>query len=207
MICHLTFYNVSYKVQIYASPPTLNTHSQKRQHPAGPHNQHIEDGIAILGTRYYFFTLPNILDDDSYICLIQRGTCLYDLQDLDPEELADHKRRKKNWARAKRMQRIREHVEKIVRLKRELRLMHKRNRTTSGQLGIQWWNTEYRNTGLGLRRIKVKKEEPSTPSLQIKVESPPTPSLLYPPSQSSSSHFHSIDPNKFVWSPVYGPSP
>ena len=63
--------------------------------------------------------------------------------------------------------------------------MHKRSRTESGQLGIVWWNMEYRDNRLGLRRIKVKKEEPSTPSLQIKVKSPPTPSLAYPPSQTT----------------------
>ena len=138
-------------VKIYASPPALNTHSQKQQHPLCPHNQHVEDGMAILDTRYCFFTLPNTLDDDTYIHLIQRGTCLYDLQDLDPEELTDHKRRKKNWVRKRRIQRIREHAEKIVQLKRELQLMHKRSSTESGQLGIKWWNMEYRDMGLGLR--------------------------------------------------------
>ena len=80
------------------------------------------------------------------------------------------------------MKRIREHAEKIVQLKRELWLMHKRSRTESGQLGIKWWNMQYRNMALGLKRIKVKKEEPLMPSLQIKVESPPTPTLDYPPS-------------------------
>ena len=140
-------------VKNYASPPTLNTHSQKWQHFAGPHNQYIDDGIAILYTRYYFFTLPNTLDDDTYIHLIQQGTCLYDLQDLDPEELTDHKRRKENWVRKRRMQRIREHAEKIVQLKRELQLMHKQSRTESGQLGIVWWNREYWDKGLVLKRI------------------------------------------------------
>ena len=125
-------------VEIYASPPTLNTRSQKWQYPAGRHNQHIEDGMAILNTRYYFFTLPNTLDNDMYVHLIQWGTCLYDLQDLDPEELTDHKRRKKNWVRKQRMQRIRERAEEIVQLKRELQLMHKKSRTESGQLGIEW---------------------------------------------------------------------
>ena len=194
-------------VKIYTSLPTMNTPSQKQQHPLGPHNQHIEDGMAILNTRYYFFTLPNTLDDDTYIHLIQQGTCLYDLQDLDPEELTDHKRRKENWVRKRRMQRIRERAEKIVQLKRELQLMHKQSRTESGQLGIVWWNREYWDKGLGLKRIKVKKEEPSTPSLQIKVELPPTPSLGYPPSRSSSSQFRSIDLNDFVWSSIYRPSP
>ena len=70
--------------------------------------------MVILDTQYYFFSLPNTLDDNSYIHLIQQGTCLYDLQDLTPEELADHKRRKKNWVRNGKMERIREEVEKLV---------------------------------------------------------------------------------------------
>ena len=53
--------------------------------------------------------------------------------------------------RKQRMQRIREHAEKIVQLKRELQLMHKRSKTESGQLGIVWWNMEYKDKGLGLK--------------------------------------------------------
>ena len=43
--------------------------------------------------------------------------------------------------------------------------MHKRSQTESGVLGIVWWNQEYWDKGLGVKRIKVKKEEPSTPPL------------------------------------------
>ena len=108
------------------------------------------------------------------------------------------------------MRGIREAAEKLVWLKRELQLMHKWSRTESGQLGIVWWNREYWDTGMGLKRLRrldngvqVKKEEPLTPLLNIKVESPLTPCLHYPPSSMSSSHFRSIDLNKFVWSPIY----
>ena len=44
-------------VEIVYSPPARNTRSQKWLYPHGPHNQHLEDGMAILNTRYYFFTL------------------------------------------------------------------------------------------------------------------------------------------------------
>ena len=98
----------------------MNTCSKKRHLPHDHPAQHIKDGMAILDTQCYFFTLPNTMDNNSYVHPIQQTTCLYDLQDLDPEELADHKRRMTNWVRKRKMQRIREEVEKLVRLKREL---------------------------------------------------------------------------------------
>ena len=123
-------------------------------------------------------------------------------------------RKKNNLARKSKMGRIREEAEKLVQLQRESRLIHKWSRTEDGQLGIVWWNREYWDKGMGLKRLKtmenglkIKKEEPSTPPLHIKVESPPTPCLHYPPSSMLSSHFHSIDPNDFKWSPRYSPSP
>ena len=124
-----------------------------------------------------------------------------------PEELTERMRIKKNQVRRKKMQRIREKVEKLEQLKRELWLTHKWSQTESGTLGIVWWNQEYWDNRMGLKRLrklengmKVKKEEPLTPPLHIKVESPPIPCLHYPPSSMSSSCFHSIDPNDFVWS-------
>ena len=202
-------------VDIVASPPIMNTHSKKVHLPDDhPINQYFEDGMAILNTQYFFFTLPNCLDDDQYIHLLQRGTCLYDIQDLDPEDIAEWKRKKKNWLRKQKMQRIREAAAKLVLLKRELQLIHKRSRTESGQLGIVWWNREYWDSGMGLKRLRrlenglqIKKEELMTPSLHIKIESPPSPCLHYPPSSMSSSRFCSIDPNNFEWSPQYSPSP
>ena len=161
----------------------------------------------IVNTAYYFFTLSNTLDDHTYVHQVQQDTCLYNLQDLEPEELTERKRIKKNQARRRKMQRIRERAEKLVQLKRELQLIHKQSRTESGTMGIVCWNWEYWDTGMGLKRLrtlengqKVKKEEPLTPLFHIKVESPPTPCLHYPPSSLSSSHFCSIDPNDFKWS-------
>ena len=101
-------------VEIVYSPPPRNTHSQKQNYSQGPHNQHLQDGVAILNTRYHIFTLPDTMDDDMYVHLIQWNTCSFNLQDLDHEELADHRRRKKNWARANKMKRMRIEAEKLV---------------------------------------------------------------------------------------------
>ena len=118
---------------------------------------------------------------------------------------------KKKQADKRRMKRIRRAAEiqagKVKRLRRELRIAHKRSRTEDGELGIIWWNREYWGTGFRVKRLGIKKEEPSTPPLPVKVEPPPTPPLTYPPSRTSSSIFHDIDPNDFVWLPIYAPSP
>ena len=64
------------------------------------------------------------------------------------------------------------------------------------------WNTGNHLVELGILGPWVGiKEEPLTPLLDIKVKSLPTPCLHYPHSSMSSSHFRSIDPNNFVWSP------
>ena len=76
------------------------------------------------------------------------------------------------------MRKIREKVGVLKKLKRELKQAHKLSRTESGFPGILWWHLKYWDKDLGL---KVKKEEPLTPTLQnIKVKSPPTPNLQYP---------------------------
>ena len=167
--------------------------------------------MILLNTCHHFFTLPNMLDNHTFVHMVQWDTCLYNIQDLEPEEITERMQIKKEQARQRKMRRIRWEVEiqaeKVKWLKRELWLMHKRSRPESGVLGIVWWNQEYWDTGAGFKRLGIKKEEPSTPSLQIKVKPPPTPPLTYPPSCTSTSRFHSIDPNDFVWLPVYAPSP
>ena len=55
-------------------------------------------GDKILLDSEHFFTLANTLDDESYVHLIQRETCLYDIQDLDPEDIAKRQRMKKKAA-------------------------------------------------------------------------------------------------------------
>ena len=185
----------------------MNTHSKKRQFPH-PADQLVEENF-LLDTGN-FFTLPNMLDNRTYVHIIQQDTCLYDIQDLEPEDIAGRMRIKKKQADKRRMRQIWHTVEiqakKVKRLKRELRIVHKKSRTEDGELGVVWWNREYWGTGFGVKRLGIKKEEPSTPSLWIKVEPPPTPPLTYSPSRTSTSQFRSIDLNDFVWSPVYVPS-
>ena len=187
------------------TPPTMNTRSKKRLIPQIVDNL---DGDDFFDSNN-FFTLPNTLDDKTFVHIIQRDTCLFDIQDLDPEDVAERLRIKKKQADKRSMMRIRRkaeiQAEKVKRLRRELRMAHKRSRTEDGILGIVWWNQEYWGTEFGVKRLGIKKEEPSTPLL--KVEHPPTPPLTYPPSRTSTSRFCSIDPNKFVWSPIYRPSP
>ena len=119
-----------------------------------------------------------------YVHIIQHDTCLFDIQDLEPEEITERMRIKKKQADKRRMRRIRRAAEiqagKVKRLRRELRIAHKKSRTEDGQLGIVWWNREYWGTGFRVKRLGIKKEEPSTPPLPVKVEHPPTPPLTYP---------------------------
>ena len=71
-----------------------------------------------------FFTLPNMLDHHTYVHIIQRDTCLYNIQDLEPEDITERMRIKKKQADKRRMRRIRRaaeiQAEKVKRLKREL---------------------------------------------------------------------------------------
>ena len=143
----------------------------------------------VLETHQHFFTLPNMLDDHTDVHMVQWDTCLFDIQDLEPEEIADRMRIRKKQARERRMRRIRWGAEiqadKVKQLKRELQIVHKRSRTEDRVLGIVWWNQEYWGTGFGVKRLGIKKEEPLMPSLWIKVKPPPTPPLTYPPSPTS----------------------
>ena len=187
------------------TPPAMNTRSRKCLIPQIVDNLENDDFFDANN----FFTLPNTLDDASFVHIIQRDTCLFDIQDLDPEDIAERLRIKKKQVDKRRMRKIRRaaeiQAEKVKRLRRDLWIAHKRSRTEDGQLGIVWWNQEYWGMGFGVKRLGIKKEEPSTP--RLKVEHPPTPPLTYPPSRTSTSRFHSIDPNEFVWSPIYRPSP
>ena len=56
-------------------------------------------GDKILLDSEHFFTLANMMDDDSYVHMIVRDTCLYDIQDLDPEDIATRQRLKKKRRR------------------------------------------------------------------------------------------------------------
>ena len=123
------------------SPPAMNTCSKKRLTAC-----HALDtmGDKILMDSEHFFTLANMMDDDSYVHLIQCDTCLYDIQDLNPVDIETRQRIKKKGAQKRRMQRIRRHAEleavKVKLLRRELWIAHKKNKTENGELGIVWWN-------------------------------------------------------------------
>ena len=119
---------------------------------------------------------------------------MFDLQELTHEELANHRQAKKDLVRAKEFKKETDRAEKLVRLKRELI-----RKTELGEMGLIWRNQEKRAPGVK----RIKKEEPSSPIL--KIETPPSPQLEWPPTPLS--RYQSIDPNKFVWSPRYAPSP
>ena len=174
-------------------------------HPA---NQ-LDDEKVLIDTQN-FFTLPNLLDDHTFVHMIQQDTCLYDISDLEPEDIAERMRIKKKQADKRRMKRIRRtaeiQVKKVKQLRRELRFTHKKSRNEDGKLGIVWWNQEYWDDGKGQKRLTVKKEEPVTPIWWGQDYKPSTPMLTYP-SLTSTSRYQSMDPNDFVWSPVYRPLP
>ena len=122
------------------TPPAMNTRSRKRLIPQIVDNLEGDDFFDANN----FFTLPNTLDDESFVHVIQQDTCLFDIQDLDPEDIAERLRIKRKQAHKRKMGRIRQaaeiQAEKVKRLRRELRIMHKKSRTEDGQLGIVWWN-------------------------------------------------------------------
>ena len=78
------------------TPPAMNTCSKK--HLTACHA--LETNMdKILIDSEHFFTLANMMDDDSYVHLIQRNTCLYDIQDLDPDDIDTRLRMKKKVAK------------------------------------------------------------------------------------------------------------
>ena len=84
--------------------------------------EHLDDDAL---DQEYFFALPNTLDDDDVVQVIQSGTTSYDLQELDEEDFAEWRRMKAEEKRARQMKRIRERVGVLKKLKRELRRVHK----------------------------------------------------------------------------------
>ena len=75
------------------TPPAMNTRTRKRQTA-----RHALETSGDKINSEHFFTLTNMMDDDSYVHLIQRDTCLYDIQDLEPEEIETRLRMKKKAA-------------------------------------------------------------------------------------------------------------
>ena len=99
-------------VQIIHSIPSMNTCSKKRltqENPMVP-----EFGQGEIDSRQYFFTLPNGLDDDSFVHMVQQDTAMFDLQELTHEELVNHRQAKKKLVRAKEFKREEKRMEKLV---------------------------------------------------------------------------------------------
>ena len=181
-------------VNILCSAPAMNTHSRKRNIVIQDPIEHLDNYALNI---QYFFALPNTMDNHNIVQVIQSDTTSYNLQDLDEEDIAEWNRVKVKNVRVKRMRKIREKAGVLKKLKRELRQVHKLSWTESGFPGICWWHLKYWDKDLGL---KVKKEEPSTPTLDnIKVKSPPTLNLQYPLQSPTtpSSRYRSLDPNDF----------
>ena len=126
----------------------MNTHSKKRLTARDALEMNTD---KILIDSEHFFTLANMMDDDSYVHLIQHDTCLYDIRDLESEVIDTRLRMKKKAVKKRRMQRIRRHAElranEVKLLRRELRIAHKKNRTEDGEMGITWWSQEYWEIG------------------------------------------------------------
>ena len=185
----------------------MNTHSRKRL--TARHALETNTDKILINSEH-FFTLANMMDDDSFVHLIQRDTCLYNIQDLGPEDIERRLWMKNKAAKKRRMQRLRQHAElraaEVKLLRRELRIAHKKNRTENGEMGITWWSREYWDKGKGVKRLSVKKEELVTPIWWGQDYKPSTPMLTYP-SLTPTSRYQSLDPNDFVWSPRYRPSP
>ena len=87
------------------SPPAMNTRSKKCL-AILPANQLVDNPNVLVDTGN-FFTLPNMLDNATYVHMIQRDTCLYNISDLEPEDIAERMRIKKKMALKRRMRRIR----------------------------------------------------------------------------------------------------
>ena len=86
----------------------MNTRSRKHLLPY-PADQLNEENL--LFDTGNFFTLPNMLDNHTYVHIIQRDTCLYNIQDLEPEDITERMMIKKKQADKLRMRRIRQAVE------------------------------------------------------------------------------------------------
>ena len=191
---------MSFIVQILYSAPSMNMRSKKKITQLNPMGPQFAQGD--IDSCQYFFTLPNTIDNNSFIHLVQQDTPLFDLQGLDHEDLVNHKRGKRNLAKARALKWERERKEKLVRLKRELI-----RKAELGESGLIWRNQEKRPKGVK----RMKKEELLFPI--IKIKTPPTPMLQYPPtpphhySLMPLSRYQSIDLKEFVWSPRYAPSP
>ena len=78
------------------TPPAMNTHSKKRL--TARHALETNEDQMLINSQH-FFTLANMMDNDLYVHLIQRDTCLYDIPDLGPDDIDTRLRMKKKVAK------------------------------------------------------------------------------------------------------------
>ena len=127
---------MSFIGQITYTAPSMNTHSKKRNIVLDPANQ-LHFGEGLIDSQLYFFTLPNTIDDNLFVHLVQQNTSLFDLQDLGHEDIANHKEGKRRLAESRALKRERKRMEKVVQLKRELI-----RKAELGESGLVWRNQE-----------------------------------------------------------------
>ena len=138
----------------------------------------------------HYFALPNSLDNDTIVQVLQNDTTASQLTQYDDKMDKYWKEVKKSNIRRRQWRRIRKRAELLVQLKRELRQAYKLSKTEDGGNGIHWWpETEM------WKHLEVKEEEQSIPDLNIKVDELPTPNWLYP---SDPSCYTSLDLNNFM---------
>ena len=127
-------------VDIICSSPAMNTHSKKCNIPhLNP--TLLNNGEGALDIHYpQYHGQP--WDSPSHT------KCIYDLQDLNEEDITDWRRIKKH-ARVRHMRKIRRRAELLVQLKRELRQLHKLSKTENGFPDIHWWHLGYWDMVLG----------------------------------------------------------
>ena len=150
--------------------------------------------LNVTDDNLHYYTLPNSLDNDRVIQVLQHDTTAHQLEHYGDEVVkywrAVKKSKRRRCLQRRKQEEIRKRAELLVQLKRELRQAHKLSKMKDGRDGIHWWaEMEF------WKHLEVKKEEWSTPNPNIKVEELPTPNLLYP---SNPSCYTSLDPNYFM---------
>ena len=143
-------------VDIVASPLTMNTHSKKWHHP----NDYPSIKTSRMGWWYSTHGTTSSLSPTTWMITIT-STCYkvdqvymtFRTSILKISPSGRGRRRilweKGRWGGLERKQK------NWYKLKRELRLIHKWSHNKNGQLGIVWWNREYWDNRMGLKRLRI----------------------------------------------------
>ena len=76
----------------------MNTHSKKWDIAIQNPMDHLDDDTL---DQQYFFTLPNTLDSDDIVQLIQPDTISYNLAEIEEEDFTEWRRMKEEESRAR----------------------------------------------------------------------------------------------------------